>query len=30
MENLGGGDLFEYLERRNFTIPEKRAKELVH
>jgi len=26
MENLSGGDLFSYLEKRKFTIPEKRAK----
>jgi len=26
MENLSGGDLFTYLEKRNFEIPEKRAK----
>ena len=30
MENLKGGDLFTYLEKRNFEIPEKRAKELSH
>jgi serine/threonine protein kinase len=30
MECLSGGDLFTYLERRDFTIPEKRAKELSH
>ena len=30
MENLSGGDLFTYLEQRNFEIPEKRAKELSH
>lgn len=30
MENLSGGDLFSYLEKRNFELPEKRAKELAH
>lgn len=30
MENLTGGDLFNYLERREFTITEERAKELSH
>ena len=30
MESLSGGDLFTYLEKRNFSIPEKRAKELSH
>ena len=30
MENLRGGDMFTYLERRKFTISEKRAKELSH
>ena len=30
MENLSGGDLFTYLEKRKFTIPEKRAKEISH
>ena len=30
MENLSGGDLFTYLEKRDFEIPEKRAKELSH
>ena len=30
MENLSGGDLFTYLEKRKFTISEKRAKELSH
>ena len=30
MENLSGGDLFTYLEKRNFEITEKRAKELSH
>lgn len=30
MENLSGGDLFNYLEKRNFSVPEKRAKELSH
>ena len=30
MENLSGGDLFTYLEKRNFDISEKRAKELSH
>ena len=30
MENLKGGDLFTYLEKRNFTITEKRAKGLSH
>lgn len=30
MEQLTGGDLFTYLEKRNFTVSEKRAKELSH
>jgi serine/threonine protein kinase len=30
MESLSGGDLFTYLEKRQFTISEKRAKELSH
>lgn len=30
MEALSGGDLFTYLEKRQFTISEKRAKELSH
>ena len=30
MENLSGGDLFTYLEKRNFEISEKRAKALAH
>jgi hypothetical protein len=30
MESLSGGDLFTYLEKRSFEIPEKRAKELSH
>lgn len=30
MESLQGGDLFSYLERRNFEISENRAKELAH
>ena len=30
MENLTGGDLFTYLEKRKFTIPEQRAKMLSH
>ena len=30
MEDLAGGDLFTYLERRQFKIPERRAKELAH
>ena len=30
MENLQGGDLFTYLEKRNFEINEKRAKALSH
>lgn len=30
MEYLSGGDLFTYLENRNFELPEKRAKELSH
>jgi len=30
MENLRGGDLFTYLEKRNFTIPESRAKVIAH
>ena len=30
MEALSGGDLFTYLEKRDFKIPEKRAKEMTH
>lgn len=30
MEKCGGGDLFTYLEKRDFAISEKRAKELSH
>ena len=30
MENLKGGDLFTYLEKRNFELTEKRAKNLSH
>lgn len=30
MENLKGGDLFTYLEKREFVITEKRAKEISH
>jgi calcium/calmodulin-dependent protein kinase I len=30
MEALSGGDLFTYLEKRQFKITEKRAQELVH
>ena len=30
MEHLAGGDLFNYLERRDFTINEERSKELCH
>lgn len=30
MENLTGGDLFNYLERREFTITEERGKQLSH
>lgn len=30
MENLTGGDLFNYLERRDFTITEERSKQLSH
>ena len=30
MENLSGGDLFTYLEKRNFEINEKRSKQLSH
>jgi calcium/calmodulin-dependent protein kinase I len=30
MEHLAGGDLFNYLERRDFTISEERAKVLCH
>ena len=30
MENLSGGDLFTYLEKRKFTIPEQRAKMIAH
>jgi len=30
MEQLNGGDLFSYLEKRKFIIPEARAKQLAH
>jgi serine/threonine protein kinase len=30
MENLSGGDLFTYLEKRKFTISEHRAKIIAH
>jgi hypothetical protein len=30
MENLSGGDLFTYLEKRKFSIPEARAKSIAH
>jgi BR serine/threonine kinase len=30
MEHLQGGDLFTYLERRDFSISEERAKTLCH
>ena len=30
MESLVGGDLFTYLEKRQFVLSEKRAKELSH
>jgi len=30
MENLSGGDLFSYLEKRKFVITEKRAKQISH
>jgi serine/threonine protein kinase len=30
MESLHGGDLFTYLEKRQFILSEKRAKELSH
>ena len=30
MEQLDGGDLFTYLEKRKFTIPEDRAKKMSH
>lgn len=30
MEYLKGGDLFNYLEKRDFTIPESKARELTH
>jgi serine/threonine protein kinase len=30
MEQLNGGDLFTYLEKRSFTVPEARAKQLSH
>ena len=30
MENMQGADLFTYLERRDFQLPEPRAKELAH
>ena len=30
MENLSGGDLFTYLEKRKFAINEQRAKNMSH
>lgn len=30
MEYCKGGDLFTFLEKRDFTIPEAKAKELTH
>ena len=30
MEQLNGGDLFSYLEKRSFTVTEARAKQLSH
>ena len=30
MEQLNGGDLFSYLEKRKFTVPESRAKKMSH
>jgi serine/threonine protein kinase len=30
MENLTGGDLFTYLEKRKFIITEQRAKNMAH
>lgn len=30
MENLSGGDLFTYLEKRNFELKEKRSRQLSH
>ena len=30
MEQLNGGDLFSYLEKRQFTVSEERAKLLSH
>jgi len=30
MEQLNGGDLFTYLEKRGFTVSEDRAKQLSH
>ncbi len=30
MENLSGGDLFTYLEKRKFTVTERRAKTIAH
>lgn len=30
MEYCSGGDLFSYIEQRNFKLPEKRACELIH
>ena len=30
MEQLTGGDLFSYLEKRAFTVTEARAKQLSH
>jgi serine/threonine protein kinase len=30
MEHCGGGDLFNYIEKRGFKLPEPRAAELIH
>jgi len=30
MQKLDGGDLFTYLEKRKFQVPEARAKQLTH
>jgi serine/threonine protein kinase len=30
MEHCGGGDLFSYIEKRNFKLPEPRAADLIH
>lgn len=30
LEYLGGGDLFDYLQRRDFDIKESRAREITH